>query len=121
VYFVKSDRKEILNVVEKWCQKVGVSLSRIQLVDEDRTMSEVAQIFVEKIAEDLKVIKEYVHTTLSEDLRKNRRGIETRLKDIEKMKSDLEMYKGILGGKAEDIEKNLEEVKMSVFMLRMEE
>ena len=57
---------------------------------------------------------------LGEDLRRNRAGIESRLDNIDKMKSDLELYKKMLGSKATDIEKSLEEVRASIFMLKME-
>ena len=121
VYFVKIDRIEMLNKLEEWCKKIGgVTLHRIKLVDEGRTMDEIALLFAERVDEEIQEASQYVKKVLGEDLRRNRAGIESRLDNIDKMKSDLELYKKMLGSKATDIEKSLEEVRASIFMLKME-
>ncbi len=122
VYFVRKEKLTVLDALEQWFKVIGggVSLSRLKIIDEERTSREIAELFIEKVTEDMQEIKEYSEQVLKEDLRRNKAGIQSRIDRIERMKKELEMYKDVLGDKKGEVEKHLEEVKASIFLLKVE-
>lgn len=123
VYFVKRDYLAELDKLEKWLKEINASviISRIKLVDEERTLNEIAMLFVEKIKEDMEEIKSYVDKVLKEDLRRNASGINTRMEKLNKMKEDLKLYIDVISqAQKTELEEKLKEIETSMFLLNME-
>lgn len=118
-YFIARKHIELADKLEQFCNSIGnIKVGRIGLIDEQRTINEIVELFNQEVKEKVEEIKEYIKG-IQDGVKFRSDGYERRLEELQGYREKVQEIFKAISISSRELEEQLENIEQKMVELKI--